>query len=177
MPILYPIAAIFFIIGYWVDKLLLLRFNRKPPAFDSSLNMGSLAWFKWILLLHVVMGTIMYSNSSIAPSKYVIMRVTNEQIAKALPGWRIENFLQLHIFIFVCIIASVSIILGFWTIIKSLVKYVVSCFCQDEDEAIKSHYLEENPQWDFYRCVSFETLINEFSKAQRLRSRFRSMLT
>jgi hypothetical protein len=45
MPVLYPIAVIFFLLGYWIDKTLLLRFNRKPPGYDNRLTIGTLWWF------------------------------------------------------------------------------------------------------------------------------------
>jgi hypothetical protein len=35
MPVLYPIAAAYFFVGYWVDKTLLICFARRPVAYDS----------------------------------------------------------------------------------------------------------------------------------------------
>ncbi len=35
MPILYPIAAAYFFVGYWVDKMLLVCFARRPVNYDS----------------------------------------------------------------------------------------------------------------------------------------------
>ena len=42
MPILYPIAAVYTIISYWVDKYMILRHYRKSPSFDSQVSETSL---------------------------------------------------------------------------------------------------------------------------------------
>jgi len=42
MPILYPIAAVFFFLCYWNDKVLMIYFYRKPPMFDNSIALKML---------------------------------------------------------------------------------------------------------------------------------------
>jgi len=37
MPLLFPIAMLCFLVYYWVDKFLLLRWYRTPPRFDSTI--------------------------------------------------------------------------------------------------------------------------------------------
>ena len=51
MPILYPIAAIFFIITYCTDKWLLFHYYKQPPMYNSYLARKTLKWFKYIILL------------------------------------------------------------------------------------------------------------------------------
>ena len=92
MPCLYPIAAAFFFVGYWIDKILLLCFNRKPVQYDSYLAKKSLGWYKFILIMHVLLGTIMYANSSIVPSKYVWLDKANTLLEYADSGWEVKNF-------------------------------------------------------------------------------------
>ena len=67
IPILYPMAAVFFFITYFTDKWLLLRYYRKPPKFNCYLARKTLVWFKYIIVMHVIGGILMYSNSSILP--------------------------------------------------------------------------------------------------------------
>jgi len=52
MPILYPLGALNFLIGYWVDKYLLLNHYRSPPMFSHYMALNVLAWFKWALFWH-----------------------------------------------------------------------------------------------------------------------------
>ena len=67
IPILYPIAALFFFITYFTDKWLLFRYYKQPPMYNSYLARKTLYWFKYIILLHIIGAIFMYSNSSILP--------------------------------------------------------------------------------------------------------------
>lgn len=172
MPILYPIAAGFFIVGYWVDKILLLRFNRKPPAYDETLAKGSLLWYKWILVMHVVMGTIMYSNSSICPSKYVIINTSNELLAQAVAGWKIQNFFQLHIVLFLGMMIVIGLVLFFWSTVAACLNCLTR-LCGVETNWEAQRFEEENPQYDFYSCVKLETLIDEYNLTEDLKKKYK----
>lgn len=72
MPILYVVATVFYFTSYWVDKLLLFNFFRKPLQMDHYLAEQTLKWFKFALVLHLIGGMLMYSNSSILPVKEMI---------------------------------------------------------------------------------------------------------
>lgn len=67
MPILYVFGMVYFFITYWIDKVLLFRYYKKPVMFDSYIARKSLSWFKYILLLHCLGFLIMFSNSEIIP--------------------------------------------------------------------------------------------------------------
>lgn len=69
MPILYPTAAFFFLLTYWMDKCLLLKCYRKPIKFDNYLAKGTLAYFKYILLLHIIGFLFMYGLTPILQNK------------------------------------------------------------------------------------------------------------
>lgn len=60
MPVLYPVAALFFAVTYWVDKCLLLKCYRKPILFNNYLALKTLDYYKYILILHVVGVIFMY---------------------------------------------------------------------------------------------------------------------
>jgi hypothetical protein len=69
MPILYPFGCIFYAINYWVYKLLLVKYYAKTTMFNHELPMYSTRFIKSGLMLHVVMGGFMVTNSEIIPSK------------------------------------------------------------------------------------------------------------
>lgn len=69
MPILYPIGAFNFLIGYWVDKYLLLNHYRKPPMFTHFIILRVITWFKWALLFHFVVSFWIFTNTKALPSK------------------------------------------------------------------------------------------------------------
>lgn len=65
LPIMYPTAAIFFFITYWMDKCLLLRCYRRPIKFDNYLAKGVHGYYKFILLGHVCGFLLMYGLTPI----------------------------------------------------------------------------------------------------------------
>lgn len=67
IPILYFIAAVYFLVTYWVEKILLLRYYRKPKIQDESLALNMILWFKYALILHLIGGLLMLSNTEILP--------------------------------------------------------------------------------------------------------------
>lgn len=68
LPILFVITTINFIVIYWVDKWLLLRFYRTPKNFDEVCINFSLGEMKLAFLLHLVTGAIIYSYDKILTS-------------------------------------------------------------------------------------------------------------
>lgn len=117
MPILYPIAAAFFFVGYWLDKMLLICFFKKPITYDSYLSKKTLTYYKFIIVMHVLGGTLMYSNSAICPSKAVWFKAVNKVLATANSGWHLRNFTQLHIVLFVGLMLVIVFIYLFWKLI------------------------------------------------------------
>lgn len=65
LPIMYPVAAFFFLITYWMDKCLLFNCYRKPIKFDNYLAKGTIGYFKFILLGHVAGFLLMFSMTPI----------------------------------------------------------------------------------------------------------------
>lgn len=65
LPVLYPTALFFFFMTYWMDKCLLLKCYRKPIKFDNYLAKGTLAYFKYILILHIAGFLLMYGRTPI----------------------------------------------------------------------------------------------------------------
>ena len=65
MPILYPVAALFFLLTYWMDKCLLFNYYRKPIKFNNYLARRTLDYFKYILILHILGFLLMYGLTPI----------------------------------------------------------------------------------------------------------------
>ena len=65
MPIMYPVAAIFFFITYWIDKCLLLRRYKKPTKLDYNLAKRITAFFKYIAMGHMIGFLFMYGQTHI----------------------------------------------------------------------------------------------------------------
>lgn len=65
MPILYPVAAIYFFVTYWIDKCMLFYCTRRPIKFDNYIAKKTLNWFKYILLLHIIGFLLMHGQTPI----------------------------------------------------------------------------------------------------------------
>ena len=62
MPILYPIAAVFYLLHYMVYHCLFLRFYAKTSQFNEELPQYSLDVVYWCLVLHLFFGVFMFTN-------------------------------------------------------------------------------------------------------------------
>lgn len=126
--------------------------------------------------MHVVFGTIMYANSSIVPSKYVFMSTANKILEEASTGWRIKNFFQLHIILFLGLMIIIAFIYLFWAfIVRTIAHCVKHCSKDEDDEDAGRKYREEHYEKDFYTCVDFRTLIDEFKMATEASKRSKAM--
>ena len=67
LPLLYLMAAIFYTVLYWVYKFLLLKFYMKTSRFNEGLPISATKTAIFALLLHVVFGGYMITNSAILP--------------------------------------------------------------------------------------------------------------
>lgn len=76
MPILYLIAACYYFMTYWCDKFLLFYYYRKPVNYNDYIAKKTVDWHKYALILHLIGGVLMLSNSSILPS-------INDDVAKS----------------------------------------------------------------------------------------------
>lgn len=92
IPILYPIACLYFCVVYVCDKYMLFRWYKKPAVLDGHIALNSLEWFKFAILLHVVCGSIMYSSSDILNSEKSEEFLTDNW-EDYLRGWNLEQLL------------------------------------------------------------------------------------
>jgi len=68
MPILYPFAAVFYFVLYWVYKFLLLKYYEKTTKFNEELPLYCTHWIKFGVLIHGLIGFMMITNSSLIPN-------------------------------------------------------------------------------------------------------------
>lgn len=60
---MYGIGFMFFFVLYWVSKTLILKFFRRSTTFDEQLQLESLGYVKFAVVIHFAVGGVMYSNS------------------------------------------------------------------------------------------------------------------
>jgi hypothetical protein len=67
LPILYPLACIFYFVLYWVYKFLLLKYYVITNTFNHELPIFSTSYIVPAVYLHIIFGGLMISNSSLLP--------------------------------------------------------------------------------------------------------------
>lgn len=60
LPLLYPIAAMFFLLTYITDKCLLFNEYQRPLRFDGYVAKKSLEWLKWVVFFRIIMSSALY---------------------------------------------------------------------------------------------------------------------
>ena len=65
MPALYLIGCINFFVLYWVYKTLLVKFYQITTSFNQDMAVKSIRFYKFAVVLHLIMGSFMYTNSDI----------------------------------------------------------------------------------------------------------------
>jgi hypothetical protein len=70
LPILNFVGAIYCFVAFWVDKVSLLRFAKKPPQYDAALVKAAVKTLPFAVLLHVGLGLWLFANQRILPSHF-----------------------------------------------------------------------------------------------------------
>ncbi len=65
IPLLFPIATIYFIVMYSVEKLCLTYYFKKPPMFDEKLNESAIGTLKWAPVFMMIFGYWIMGNNQI----------------------------------------------------------------------------------------------------------------
>jgi Kef-type K+ transport system membrane component KefB len=68
MPVLYPLAMLFYIVCFWVYKCLLLKYYARTSKFNEGIAIKSVSYIKYGVIFHMVIGSFMYTNSRILSS-------------------------------------------------------------------------------------------------------------
>ncbi len=102
LPMLFFVSAINFIIIYWVDKVLILRFYKTPKNFNEKTIQYTISNLKWSFLFHAFIGFIMISNDKMLQSevdfKDIINDATSDVIGLSL--FTNDRFSQGHVIMF-----------------------------------------------------------------------------
>ena len=65
LPTLYVVYAFAMIIIFWLDKIQVIYFYKKPKQYDERTFLFTTQMFKWALVLHFIFGSLMLSKDSI----------------------------------------------------------------------------------------------------------------
>ena len=69
-PVLYLVAFLFYTVLYWVYKFFLIKFFQKNSKSNENLAIKSMSYIKNGIIIHMVIGGLMYTNISILTAIY-----------------------------------------------------------------------------------------------------------
>ena len=70
IPVLYLVAFLFYTVLYWVYKFLLIKFFQKTSKSNENLAVKSMSYLKYGIVIHMIIGGLMYINISILTPIY-----------------------------------------------------------------------------------------------------------
>ena len=146
MPVMYPTAAGYFFLTYWMDKCLLFRCYRKPIQFDNYLARHTLDLFKYILVLHIAGFLLMYGLTPI---------LQNDLFDRFIPtevGVIEQEQFSLFPYYFWFIAALLALYLVWIIFVRTFLKLAKRCCAQAEKFAAEAETFES----DMLRTISYQ---------------------
>jgi hypothetical protein len=71
LPILYLVAALSFVVGYWTDKALLLKYYSLTPGLTKELTSHVIGLLLWAVPIHLAFSGIIFSSPEILKSQSI----------------------------------------------------------------------------------------------------------
>lgn len=121
MPILILFCLASFVIAFWVNKFVFVKYCKRPLFYDEKLVIYIILVLPWILLFRVFFSVSVYGDPSIFLSKnrtdYVIQVLTTETIASASDdiNARIVKSIALVIIVAILIVVTLFETIGMFT--------------------------------------------------------------
>uniref|UniRef100_A0A7S1CHA1 CSC1/OSCA1-like cytosolic domain-containing protein n=1 Tax=Bicosoecida sp. CB-2014 TaxID=1486930 RepID=A0A7S1CHA1_9STRA len=186
MPLLLPLAACFFFVTFWVDKILFVRFYRRPPTYDASIARSAAALMPWAIVVHFVVGTWMLSNPGVFVSSNIVAGIVGvtggdgagaaEDVENALlvSSSMVERLSSPHAIIMMTALfaaAAYALLDELWQHNKGLARR----WCKSV-KVRRQDALEYPPYIDALRTAFFEKCIAESTVKAALRDEYSTVL-
>ena len=136
MPILYIFGIAFYFVLYWVYKLLLLKFYQRTNKFNEELPIKSVSYMKIGIILHMVVGSILLTNTDVIPKSEDGFSLVNEiktwDFYKKNKNDFVANFMeryghQNHGLVYVMATIVILSLIVIFNVIKLLIALIKSC--------------------------------------------------
>lgn len=70
LPMLLPLITIYFFVQFWLDKLYLTKFAKKPPHYHANIHIAMIRLLPWAPIVHCAFSLWAYSNPEIWPDNH-----------------------------------------------------------------------------------------------------------
>jgi hypothetical protein len=78
LPMLYFISFISFLVTYWTDKFLVLRYFSKTEGLNKDLSKAVVSWLPLSLVLHSIFGTMIFSYPNVLKTESLSGYIGND---------------------------------------------------------------------------------------------------
>jgi hypothetical protein len=109
LPILYSLAILFFVVAYWFNKIMLMRYYQKTFEFNEQLPISSTYYMQWGILLHIVNVVIKLSNKHLL--QIIPSSSKHFEFASEIP--MTEGFFPVHTVIYLAWVAFLLFLILF----------------------------------------------------------------
>ncbi|CAI2377567.1 unnamed protein product [Moneuplotes crassus] len=113
IPLLCPIMSIYFFIQFWLDKLYITKFARKPPHYQRNLHNMMIKIIPYSTFLHCAFSLWAYGNPEIWPENVearVVDGITRYYPEERTFSERLFNHNSLPHFILLCVLIIIYLI-------------------------------------------------------------------
>ena len=176
LPLLYPFAAIFYFVLYWVYKGLLIKYYEKTTRFNEELPLYTTQWIKLGLIFHGIVGGLMMTNSELMPALDAFDVNLNLIQIEGLDNIEIDTdsqygniiarlasrpysalYLVFWVFVIVFFIAKGTVLKLIWTVFGCILSRL---FPDNKEEKPEAH------SDDFFKEILFKPLMELYDKTQ-----------
>jgi len=167
LPVLFLISTVNFLIIYWVDKWLLLRFYRTPKNFDETCIHFSLGEMKIAFVLHFFIGALTFSNKQILTGDSYL-QVDQEEESGSRSIFDLQRYNSLHVIFFIvgnCLLILLSLFES--TIFRGILN-LVGCFTEIEEKFDSMSAISD----DYYEVITLKFLISEYERAKQEKQKY-----
>jgi len=115
IPLLFPVAALSYLILYSLERLLVCYFYQQPPAFDDKMTKNAVGILKWAPLLYLFFGYWQLSNQQVFDNKVVPMNYSDDIIqTKHSIGRSFQVDQAIPLFLMGCVLAFITVMQAFF---------------------------------------------------------------
>lgn len=112
VPLLFPLACLFFVVSYLVERITLAFSYRKPPMYDDALNKSAIGFLKIAPLFMMFFGFWTMGNRQIFNNEVEGREYRTDPVITKHAGYEIKVDQTLPLFIVACIIVVFLIFTG-----------------------------------------------------------------
>ena len=162
LPIMFPITAVNFILIYWIDKTLLLRFYRTPKNYDEKCIEFSIKEMKFGFIFHFIIGALVYSNARILSSSGSNNFFKDSASKDVQSFFHLSRYNSTHVLLFFLGTIMILILLFFESTIFSWMVRNIKILANLQQKFEEMDAISD----DYYDQINFKFMVTELERTK-----------